>query len=219
MKHLTNITTIIIFSFLCLSHQIITFAATTPEATSSQEITKEVVDKIKDTIDKNAQSSAVAISQNLIGVVTTVDSINSNNLLVTTKKNENLQIAIQNSTTILDNNKNITIKDLSLNGKIIIIGERQMGSDIVIARRIINIGQPSVAIATRMPVFGTVTTVDTKTRVFSILRPDQTEIKVIFPRNFTPTINSSTTSSKVTAIVTSDSKNKQYTLLKAKFDK
>ena len=125
-----------------------------------QDVIKDKLDSAEDTI-KNKQAE-----NSLVGYTGIINKISNLSLVVNTTQNNLLQVITSEDTNIVKNGKEIKASSLSIDEKIIIIGNLDT-EDILNAKRLIAISN-TPAITKRQTVVGPISNLDQKTLSFSI---------------------------------------------------
>lgn len=185
-----------------------------PIASNSEQITADVVEKIKNVV-KDGTST---INSPLIGMVGIVNNISvSNNTLTFTNKidGNRIQVATDSNTAFVSGSKTISLKDVPVDNKIIVIGT-SIKTDIILAKRLIVLPEVAASTVTRSVVIGTVTAKDPKAKTISLLKLDQTVISIDTNKKSVPTLDKLSVGDKIIAIVKTDPQSSSTSLVKAK---
>lgn len=184
----------------------------TPIASSSEEITSSVVEKIKSVVKNNPSPT---IDNPLLGMVGTVKSLTNSSLTFITKNNT-LQVVTDTNSIIVNNGKPAKLKDIAVDSKIIVIGSAINSDDIYLAKRIIIVPETPAPTTSRSVIFGTIKKIDATKKTITVTSPDQNDTVLNITSKSSPAIKDFTLNSKIIAIIKTDTKAGSSSLLKAK---
>lgn len=185
----------------------------TPVASSSQEITDKVVEKIKDIVDKNGTTSATN-DKILFGFAGTINSLTLTSLNFTTSQNVTLQVATDNKTTYAGGSKTLQLKDLAVGGKVIVIGVTMGSNDVILAKRIVSVPASTTPTVTRKVTLGPIEKTDAVKKTLTLTSGDKSPLLLNTTTKSTPLFKELITSRKLFAIYKSDTSSKTDTLLR-----
>ena len=212
-RHVISFLAMTIVIFLILSSSPILAQGNTPITNSSQEITADVVEKIKDIVDKTGTSSATT-DKILFGFAGTINSLTLTSLNLTTSQNITLQIATDNKTTYAGSSKTLQLKDLAVGGKVIVIGITMGSNDVILAKRIVSIPAISSPTVTRKVILGTIDKTELTKKTLTLTTGDKSTLLLNTTTKSTPLFKELITGRKLFAIYKSDTSSKSDTLLK-----
>jgi hypothetical protein len=165
-----------------------------------QDVIKDKLDSAEDTI-KNKQAE-----NSLVGYTGIINKISNLSLVVNTTQNNLLQVITSEDTNIVKNGKEIKASSLSIDEKIIIIGNLDT-EDILNAKRLIAISN-TPAITKRQTVVGPISNLDQKTLSFSIK-----ELNIDIPKKSTIDPEDLQDNQTVIVIIETDIEDQTNTLL------
>lgn len=184
----------------------------TPIASSSQEIADSVVEKIKSVVKNNPSPT---INNPLLGLVGTVKSLTNNSLTLITKENT-VQIVTDTNSTIVASGKPASLKDIAVDGRIIVIGSIISSDDIYLAKRIIIIPETAKPTFSRTVIFGTIKKIDATKKTITLTSSDKQDLVLNITTKSIPTLKDFSLNTKIIAIIKTDLKTESISLLRAK---
>lgn len=165
-----------------------------------QDVIKDKLNSAEDTI-KNKQAE-----NSLVGYTGIINKISDLSLVVNTSQNNLLQVITSEDTDIIKNGKEIKASSLSIDEKIIIIGNLNT-EDILNAKRIIAISNTK-ATTKRQTVVGPISNLDPEDLSFSI-----NEFNIDIPKKSTIAIEDLQNGQIVIAIIETNIEKETHTLL------
>lgn len=192
-----------------------------PEITSSssaESIQENLKERIKNVVKENLDQTELSLrekinQQTLMGFAGQITKLTDESITI---KNEdkNLQIVTNEETVLVRNNQNIKVSSLSIDERIIVIGNLN-SEDILTAKRIVTTTSKEATVK-RQTFVGHILDIDIKNDSFELLNQDNVSVTISLPSKSTTDIEDLSANQNIIIIVETDLEDNTHSLLQLK---
>jgi hypothetical protein len=171
--------------------------------------TTDIKDQVKGVIDSIIKGESATTLTGIVGIVESIDdeTINLNS------DDELYQISTTDSTSLLNGKKEIGIKDIAIDDKLIIIGTNKDSEFIIDAARVLVVSNKEPEIS-RLSIYGTIKDINEDGDLITIIPAGQDkDIEIDIPSKYKPDTDGITIGASLLAIIERDNTDQTHTLL------